>query len=118
MGISSDFWTLLFRSTLFLLFAYKCYELIVTHLYPYLVQQKKILKRQEEELLEKEKLISSTLKRVENQINHQRKMFILLEKKIQVWHRFMLNNQILEEKRQQLLMTKIKEKPRIKRIVS
>lgn len=110
MEISSDFLTLLFKCTLFFLFSYKCYELVMRYLFPYLVQQKGELKKNEEELLEKEKLVSSTLRRVENQINHQRKIFILVEKKIQNWHRFMLNNHILEEKKQQLIITKIKEK--------
>jgi hypothetical protein len=59
--------SLLLRLTLFFLLIYKIYDLIKIYLIPFLEQESKVLQKQQLELLEKETLLTSTIKRVENQ---------------------------------------------------
>lgn len=81
-----DFFTVIFRLTLFALFAYKVTSLIKAYLIPFLQQEVNDEQKKQTELLEKEKLLISTQHRLEHQINQQKKIISLLEKKVLDWH--------------------------------
>jgi len=89
MHAVNDILSIVFQFTLFGLLVYKITGLVRQYLIPFLAQQIQVLKNRQLELVEKEKLVKSTLKRVQRQINHQKRMFILLEKKVSVWHQSM-----------------------------
>lgn len=52
---------------------------------------KEILREQNERtsLLEKERLLASTYHRIENQVQQQKKLFVLLEKNVRTWYQAM-----------------------------
>lgn len=74
-----------FELFLFGLFVYKIYDLSLAYLIPNLRQKLAEEKNTQNEVLEKEKLLISTHRRLENQITQQERMFIVLEKKVQIW---------------------------------
>lgn len=83
---------LLFKCTIFSLLAYKIYDLFITHLLPLLKEQLFSEKKQQTEILEKERLFMSTKQRIENQIYNQKQMFIHLERNVQAWHNNILTD--------------------------
>ena len=97
MHIDSDIFGILFGITVFGLLVYKLYRLVITNLVPYLSEQTRLIKKKQIELLEKEKLITTTLNKIYNQTKQQQKMFILLEKKIKLWHKVMRNKKLKYE---------------------
>lgn len=62
-----------------LIYLYKKY--VVPLLYQEIIEEKNA----RTELLEKERLLVSTYHRIENQVLQQKKMFVLLEKNVQIW---------------------------------
>ena len=86
MHVSTNAIGLLFGFSLFSLLVYKLAELVKAYLIPLLYKQMHEMKKERAELLDREKLVTSTLSKIDNQRNQQKKMFILLEKKIQMWH--------------------------------
>lgn len=53
---------------------------------PYLTSQLHAIIKEQSELFDKEKLVSSALSKIDNQRKQQDNMFVLLEKKVQMWH--------------------------------
>jgi|GEM_PF-2032673 hypothetical protein len=82
-------WHILFRFTLFFLLAYKLYELLTRYVLPYFYKELKKEKDTHTEILEKEKLLSSTHRKLEDQISQQKRTFIILEKNVKNWHNFL-----------------------------
>jgi hypothetical protein len=110
MHIDNNPLSILLRLTLFFLLIYKIYELIKIYLVPFLEQKNTILQKQQLELLEKETLLTSTIKRVDNQMTQQRKMTLLLEKKIQIWHHITVEKHLEEERKQRSLALRLQAK--------
>ncbi|KKQ48454.1 MAG: hypothetical protein US69_C0022G0008 [candidate division TM6 bacterium GW2011_GWF2_38_10] len=81
-----DLYTIIFRFVLFGLLAYKVKQMICSYGIPYLQQEVESERKQHMELLEKEKLLTSTQHRLENQMSQQSRTLVGLEKKIQQWH--------------------------------
>lgn len=115
MHVSGDFLGILFAGTVFLLLAYKLYELVKEYCVPYLSQEVQNFRKKQTELLEKNELIRSTLQRVETRLGHQKKMFVVLERKVKMWNAYQLDKQkqifddhvriqdeLLEKRKQQL----------------
>lgn len=110
MHTNIGFWDVVFKLTLFSLISYKLYDLIKTYLVPFLIQQITQEKRQQTELLEKEKLLTSTQQRFKNQIYNQKQMFILLEKNVHEWHKAQQNENLNQEHENALIVEKTKTK--------
>lgn len=81
-----DVFTIIFRFTLFGLLAYKVKQMICSYGIPYLQQEVEAERKQNMELLEKEKLLTSTQHRLENQMSQQSRALAGLEKKVQQWN--------------------------------
>jgi hypothetical protein len=77
---------IIFKLFLFSLLIYKLSEIVKGTLFPFLYNQVKKIKSAQIELMGKEKLLTSSQKRIGSQIDEQKKMFVVLEKKIQLWH--------------------------------
>ena len=105
MHIETDFWAIVFRITLFSLLIYQVCVLIKAYLLPFLQEHVKVLQKRETELFEKEKLVLSTMNRVERTISHQKKMFILLERKVKLWH----ESELIKQQALDLEYDKIRE---------
>jgi hypothetical protein len=88
----------LFRLCLFSLLAYKLYDLIKAYLLPMIAEAVAQEKKEQTELLGREKLLVSTQKRLAGQVYNQKQMFTLLERNVQIWHAV-----LLEQKRQREL---------------
>lgn len=113
MHIETDFWGIVFRFTLFSLLIYQVYALIKAHLVPFLYEQLRSLRKRETELLEKEKLVMSTMNRVERTISHQKKMFVLLERKVKTWYDFEQERKEVLDKEHEKIREQITEKRKI-----
>src|SRR3972149_8964181 len=113
MHIDNSFLGLVFSATLFILIAYKIYSFVKAYCIPFLLQQVREVQKQQMELLQTETLLASTLKRVDNQLFQQKKMAVLLEKKVQLWHRAMSDKKADEEKEYKLHLLRVIEKRKI-----
>jgi|SRR5579862_5170628 len=101
---------IVFRLVIFFLLCYKVRQLAQQYIMPLLFQHIAREKNQQLELLEKEKLLISTENRIENQISAQKKMFILLEKNMQLTHAFLQAKNEQTEKETRLALQKLQEK--------
>ncbi len=110
MHIDMNPLSIVFHLTLFAIFSFKLWGLIKEHLFPYLSKEKREQKKQQVEILERDKLLTSTVKRIDNQVKHQKKMFVLLEKKVQRWHQFKCDSNADVEKEDKKLIAKNKKK--------
>lgn len=99
-----------FAFSLFFLLSYKIRSLVRAHLIPYLIQQKQALRRRYAEVIEKKKLIASTMVRLDSQIKNQQMEFAFLEKKIDLWHANMRRNQEQLLRTGEALTERLKEK--------
>lgn len=90
MALASTLIEIAFRLSIFSLLVYKLYDLGKRYFVPFVDQGLKEEEDKRTALLEKEKLISSTQLRIENQIQRQNQRFITLEKNVQQWHNSML----------------------------
>lgn len=82
MHIDLNITSILFRGTLFFLFAYKMYHLFIKEkLRVYLDSALRTARNEQVELVEKDTLLLSTRKRLEGQLSSQKQLFISLEKK-------------------------------------
>ena len=97
MHISANLGSILFGFSLFFLLIYKLAELVKSHMLPFLRKQIRLVKKEQVELWDREKLVTSTLNKIDNQRNQQKKMFVLLEKKMRLWHKEMLDDIRLRE---------------------
>lgn len=86
MHISSDLLGMTFDFFLFGLLVYRLYTVVKNHAVPFLHKMMRSIKKEQTELLDKEKLVTSTLSKIDNQRKQQQKMFGLLEQKVQMWH--------------------------------
>jgi hypothetical protein len=92
-----------------LIYLYKKYA--VPFLYQEIIEEKNARTM----LLEKERLLASTYHRIENQVQQQKKMFVLLEKNVQAWHQAMneeieKNNKEAAAEQQALIQKRIIQK--------
>lgn len=76
----------LFRCAIFSLFSYKCFQLLKAHLVPWLRSAVKQDRNALTELIEKDKLITISRRKLESQIHHQKQLFTVLEHNIKRWH--------------------------------
>ncbi len=82
MHIDLNITSILFRGTLFCLFAYKIYQLFIKEkLRVYLDRELQATRNEQVELVEKDTLLLSTRKRLEGQLSVQKQLFVALEKK-------------------------------------
>lgn len=86
MHIESGILHIAFGFSLFGLLVYKMRTLIRAYVIPYLLQQRQALRRRYGEIIEKKQLIITTMSRLEHAINEQKNEFVLLEKKVHLWH--------------------------------
>lgn len=112
MHVSGNFLGILFGFTVFLLLFYKLSELIKEYLVPYLSQEVQNFKKRQTELLDKNELIRSTLQRIEVRLVHQKKMFVVVEKKIKMWNTYQLEKQKKIFDDQRIIQQKLIEKRR------
>jgi hypothetical protein len=113
MHIVNDFWIITLHISLFLLLTRKIYGLSVNYLIPYLKQQLHFLKKEQVELLEKEKLVLTTLYKTKTQINDQEREFQVIEKKMQTCHENMLKNIENKQKEKNIIREKIKKRRKL-----
>jgi hypothetical protein len=82
MHIELNLVSILFRGSIFCLFAYKVYETFVKEkLRAYLEAELQVARNEQIEFVEKDTLLLSTRKRLEGQLNQQKQLFNSLEKK-------------------------------------
>lgn len=74
-----------FRVCLFSVLAYKLYSLVRQYVVPMLVEYIHDQRKKQAEFVDKDKLLFSTRKRLENQLAGQKQSFLLLEKNMQRW---------------------------------
>lgn len=110
MHIQLDMLDIVFRIVIFLLLGYKLHELAHRYVIPFLFKHIETEKNHQLELLEKEKLFISTENRIENQISAQKKMFILLEKNMQLTHSFLIARNEQAEKDARHTLQNLQEK--------
>jgi len=110
MYTDANFCDIVFRLTIFSLLVYKLWQLSNKYLIPFLKEQMQLEKNKQMELLEKEKLLISTRHRIENQIYSQKKMFVLLEKNVQIWHRALQDERAKQLKENKDIVNQIHEK--------
>jgi hypothetical protein len=110
MHTEINFWELVFRLSLFSLLAYKLIGLIKTTAIPYLSDQILQERKQQSELLDKEKLLVSTQQRLKNQIYNQKQMFILLEKNVHEWYKINQEYNVEQENQNAEIIKKIEQK--------
>lgn len=96
--LTEHYGEIVFRLSIFCLLSYKLYSLSKSYLYPFLLNQISNERNQQTELVEKEKLLISTRHRIENQIYNQKKMLMLLERNVQVWHKAKQEELMAQEK--------------------
>ncbi|MBX9831193.1 hypothetical protein K2X40_04520 [Candidatus Babeliales bacterium] len=87
--------------------------MIKAYVVPFLYEQLRSLRKRETELLEKEKLIMSTMNRVERTISHQKKMFVLLERKVKTWYDSEQERKEVLDKEHEKIREQITEKRKI-----
>jgi hypothetical protein len=104
---------IIFRLSIFSLLAYKLYSLIKSYIVPMLIDEVAAKKKEQDELLGKEKLLVSTQQRVKGQIYNQKQMFILLERNVQVWQQALINEKNAQEKTNDYIIQKITRKREI-----
>lgn len=110
MQESINFLEIVFRVCLFSLLAYKLAELAKIHLIPLLSHQLFLERKEQSELLDKEKLLISTRKKIEHNIYLQKQMLTLLEKNVQVWHKSLADNHTQAEIENDALIQKTVQK--------
>ncbi len=110
MHVNGGILNISFAFALFFLLSYKLRMLIRSYLIPYLIQQKQALRRRYAEVIEKKKLVASTTIRVDSQIKNQQMEFVLLEKKMQVWHAALCREYALSEQENDQLRVKLDER--------
>lgn len=86
MHFEFTFLEIAFRVTLFGLLAYKITGLVKSYIIPLLYDMEEQEHRAFSELVEKEKVLFSTQRKLEDQINQQKNSLILLEHKVSLWH--------------------------------
>ncbi len=101
-----------FEGTLFILFAYKLYGLIISYVIPYLSAQMIQIQKKQTEFLEKDKLLMSTIKRIDNQTSHQKKMFVVMEKKVRQWNNALYDKRLKKERDRKAIFLRVLEKRR------
>ena len=101
MALGNAIVELAFRYSIFSLLIYKLYDIGKRYFLPYVNDQVKQEEQSLAELLEKEKIITSTHLRIKNQIQRQNLRFQTLEKNVQQWHASMytLKNECESEQR-------------------
>ena len=86
MHVDLEVWKVLFAFVLFFLLIKTLVSIIKNFIIPYLTTQLHSITKEQSELFDKEKLVSSALSKIDNQRKQQGNMFVLLEKKVQIWH--------------------------------
>lgn len=86
MHVNLEIWEVLFASALFFLLIKTLYSIVKDFVIPYLTAQLHAIMKEQSELFDKEKLVSSALSKIDNQRKQQDNMFVLLEKKVQTWY--------------------------------
>jgi hypothetical protein len=108
--ISLEFWKIIFHFSLFFLLFYKLCRFVIDFFLPYLHQQKHALKKKQVELLDKEKLVSSSLSKVKDQIQDQQKNYVLLKNKVKNCHENISAKNKLKKKEYKVTTDKIQER--------
>ncbi len=104
---------ILFRLSIFSLLAYNLYSLIKKYLLPMLADSVAHERKEQAELLSKDKLLIATQNRVKGQIYNQKQMFTLLERNVQVWHDVQLEEQTRYEQEYETIVEHIAAKRKI-----
>ncbi|MFA5075206.1 MAG: hypothetical protein WC436_03835 [Candidatus Babeliales bacterium] len=108
-----DFGDIFFRLFIFFLFSLIIYKLIKDILLPILYKQIEKIKQDRRDLKEKKNLLDATYQTLKTEIKNQKDIFIVLDKKVQIW----FTNVSLENKKKEeeykLLHDKIENKREI-----
>ncbi|MFH1831539.1 MAG: hypothetical protein ABH827_01935 [bacterium] len=110
MHVGSSALSIIFHATLFSLLFYQLWALGKKHIIPFLFHRIKNYKKHQSELLDKEKLLTATIKRMDLQIGVQKKTLITLEKRVQIWYQAMLKNKQQEDASKKIIYDQIEAK--------
>ena len=105
-----NFVEFLFQLTIFFLLFNFVFKYIKQYLIPELYKEVENIKKKETNLKEKNKLLVSSAKKIENQIDKQTKEFLFLDKKMQTSQKFFLEKKMEIDKNNEILKNKIQEK--------
>lgn len=105
-----NFWEIIFELTIFFLLCVAIYDLSKKYLLPILYEQISSIKKKEIDDKERDKLLSSSKKRIENEIKDQDEKFFLLEKKVRVWGNFLEEEKNKLEKVDENILENVKAK--------
>lgn len=101
---------ILLRCSIFALLVYKGFFLFQQYVIPWLRELITAERNHLIELLEKQKLLASTRKRLETQIYNQQQRFTLLEHNMHRWHQAQVAAQEQREQEQAALLTALQTK--------
>ncbi|MFH1644362.1 MAG: hypothetical protein ABIA74_04270 [bacterium] len=104
------FLEILFDLILFFLLVIVVHKLFVLYALPFLRQQIKEIKKQQENVKEKIKLLELSQNRLKFQILGQQNQFIDLGEKVKLWHKFVKNGNEETVEQRSKLIEKIKNK--------
>lgn len=110
MHTNAWFIDIAFKLIIFSLLAIKIYELMQKYALPMLRRLIDEEKKQQLELMEKDKLISNSQYNMENQLIQQKKMFLALDTKIKQWYDFVKQNQETQDQLKQMLSKNLLKK--------
>ena len=106
----TNFLSILFQLTLFSLLVILVVKLVKQYalpaIYSEIVEQKKHIK----DLRNKRKLLDASKVRIEGQEKEQEEQFFILEKKMQLWHNFLLKKKDAQEKYNSSLLQDMEQK--------
>lgn len=100
----------IFSLTIFSLLAYTICSLLKQYLIPFLRDQVKQEREAQTNLIEKENLIISNQHKIETQIRQQHRLFLTLEKNMQNWHQFLLEQKNANEDEYKKINSSVNEK--------
>ncbi len=113
MHFEFTFLEAVFRITLFGLLAYKITGLVKSYLVPLLYDMEEQEHRAVSELVEKEKVLFSTQRKLEDQISQQKNSLILLENKVRLWHDGVIAHKSVIDQENVLIGQRLDEKRKI-----
>lgn len=113
MPFKIHFIDIVFSLTIFSLLAYKVYALTKQYLIPFLREQIKEERKSQTNLIEKENLVISNQHKIETQTRQQHKLLSTLDKNMQTWHQFLLDQKNTKEDEYQKNKFLIDEKRKI-----
>ncbi len=105
-----NFLEILFELTIFFLLSVFVYKIVKNYVLPLLYGEIETIKEKEEDIKDKDKLLVSSKRRLEKEIEFQNEKFFLLEKKVQLWNQDLVNKNKKDEELSKFIVKQVKEK--------